>query len=42
MPVFLDVPTVAFANGCKKDQLVQIADHYGIAVAEKKCKEEIR
>ena len=32
---------LAFVNDCEKDQLVQIADCYGIIVAEKKRKNEI-
>ena len=35
-------PSVAVVNCCKKDELVQTADHYGIMVAKKNRKEEIR
>lgn len=33
---------MGFINGCEKDQLVEMADHYGIVVAAKNRKEEIR
>lgn len=38
---FLKSPTVAFVNGCKKDQLTAIADHYDIVVGKGR-KDEIR
>lgn len=32
---FFDAPSVAFLKACKKDELFDIADHFGITVAEK-------
>lgn len=34
--------TVAFVNARKKNQLVEIADHYGVVIAERSCKDELR
>lgn len=39
---FFESPTSVFVNNCKKDQLVVIADHYGIDVAGQSRKEENR
>ena len=38
---FAETPTFAFVN-CKKAQLMYIAGNYGIVVAEKSCKDELR
>lgn len=40
--VFFKSQTVAFVNGCKKVQLLELADHYDVVVADKSCKEELR
>lgn len=39
---FFETPTAGYINGFKKDQLVEIADHYCIVVAGINLKEEIR
>lgn len=35
-------PSAPFVNSCKKDQLVQIVDHYCVTVTEKMHEDELR
>lgn len=39
---FFDAPYEVFDNSCTKEQLMQIAKHYEINVADKKCKAEVK
>lgn len=36
---FFSAPSEVFVNSCMKEQLLQIAEHYGINVAGKKRKD---
>ncbi|KAI9538905.1 hypothetical protein NQZ68_008982 [Dissostichus eleginoides] len=42
LSAFVDAPSVSFLDDCKKAQLVDIAEHYKIAVVGSKRKDEIK
>lgn len=42
LSAFYDAPGAVFLDSCKKDQLVQIAEHYGIALQEGMLKDELK
>ena len=42
LSAFVDAPSVSFLDDCKKAQLVEIAEHYEIAVVGSKRKHEIK
>ena len=42
LSAFVDAPSVSFLDDCKKAQLVEIAEHYKIAVVGSKRKDEIK
>ena len=42
LSAFVDAPSVSFLDDCQKAQLVEIAEHYNIAVVGSKRKDEIK
>lgn len=42
LSAFFGAPSVAFMDGCKKEQLVKIAEHYGIVVSGSTRKDDIK
>ena len=39
---FVAAPSEVFMNSCTKEELLQMADHYEIRVADKKRKDEVK
>lgn len=39
---FYEAPCAVFLDSCKKDQLVEIAEHYGIVLQEGLLKDELK
>ncbi len=39
---FFEAPSVTFMKACKKDDLLCIADHFGVTVAEKLREDELQ